>query len=140
MGKFIKLLIILAVVTGLFMYYPNIAGYETDPQPAQQAATTQMQEQANPVSEYQQTESTLMTILPYLPDRDTWPDPLQKMFMLFTIENTVKERTAGMEWTARYTDGYAAGTGSHRGPRFLPPRCRRYGRHTACNVCKYFCR
>ena len=54
----------------------------------------------NPVSEYQQTESTLMTILPYLPERDTWPDPLQKMFMLFTIENTVKERTAGMEWTA----------------------------------------
>ncbi len=99
MGKFIKLLIILAAVTGLFMYYPNIAGYETDPQPAQQAATTQMQEQANPVSEYQQTESTLMTILPYLPERDTWPDPLQKMFMLFTIENTVKERTAGMEWT-----------------------------------------
>lgn len=99
MGKFIKLLIILATVTGLFMYYPNIAGYETDPQPAQQAATTQMQEQANPVSEYQQTESTLMTILPYLPERDTWPDPLQKMFMLFTIENTVKERTAGMEWT-----------------------------------------
>ena len=46
------------------MYYPNIAGYETDPQPAQQAATTQMQEQANPVNEYQQTESTLMTILP----------------------------------------------------------------------------
>ena len=32
MGKFIKLLIILAAVTGLFMYYPNIAGYETDPQ------------------------------------------------------------------------------------------------------------
>ena len=100
MGKIIKLLIILAAVTGLFMYYPNIAGYETDPQPSQQAATTQMQEQANPVSEYQQTESTLMTILPYLPKRDTWPDPLQKMFMLFTIENTVKERTAGMEWTA----------------------------------------
>ena len=100
MGKFIKLLIILAVVTGLFMYYPNIAGYEADPQPAQQAETTQMQEQANPVSEYQQTESTLMTILPYLPERDTWPDPLQKMFMLFTIENAVKERTAGMEWTA----------------------------------------
>ena len=71
-----------------------------DPQPAQQEATTQMQEQANSVSEYQQTESTLMTILPYLPDRDTWPDPLQKMFMLFTIENTVNERTAGMEWTA----------------------------------------
>ena len=100
MGKFIKLLIILAAVTGLFMYYPNIAGYETDPQPAQQAETTHMQEQANPVNEYQQTESTLMTILPYLPERDTWPDPLQKMFMLFTIENTVKERTAGMEWTA----------------------------------------
>ncbi len=100
MGKFIKLLIILAAVTGLFMYYPNIVGYETDPQPAQQAETTQMQEQANPVSEYQQTESTLMTILPYLPERDTWPDPLQKMFMLFTIENTVKERTSGMEWTA----------------------------------------
>ena len=100
MGKIIKLLIILAAVTGLFMYYPNIAGYETDPQPAQQAATAQMQEQANPVSEYQQTESTLMTILPYLPERNTWPDPLQKMFMLFTIENTVKERTAGMEWTA----------------------------------------
>ena len=100
MGKFIKLLIILAAVTGLFMYYPNIAGYETDQQPAQQAVTTQMQEQTNPVNEYQQTESTLMTILPYLPERDTWPDPLQKMFMLFTIENTVKERTAGMEWTA----------------------------------------
>ena len=99
MGKFIKLLIILAAVTGLFMYYPNIAGYETDPQPAQQAKTTHMQEQTNPVSEYQQTESTLMTILPYLPERNTWPDPLQKMFMLFTIENTVKERTAGMEWT-----------------------------------------
>lgn len=99
MGKIIKLLIILAAVTGLFMYYPNIAGYETDPQPAQQAETTHMQEQTNPVSEYQQTESTLMTILPYLPERDTWPDPLQKMFMLFTIENTVKERTAGMEWT-----------------------------------------
>ena len=99
MGKIIKLLIILAAVTSLFMYYPNIAGYETDPQPSQQAATTQMQEQANSVSEYQQTESTLMTILPYLPERDTWPDPLQKMFMLFTIENTVKERTAGMEWT-----------------------------------------
>lgn len=43
MGKIIKLLIILAAVTGLFMYYPNIAGYETDPQPAQQAETTQMQ-------------------------------------------------------------------------------------------------
>lgn len=100
MGKIIKLLIILAAVTGLFMYYPNIAGYETDTQPSQQAETTQMQEQAKPVSEYQQTESTLMTILPYLPERDTWPDPLQKMFMLFTIENTVKERTAGMEWTA----------------------------------------
>lgn len=100
MGKFIKLLIILAAVTGLFMYYPNIAGYKTDPQPAQQAETAQMQEQTNPVSEYQQTESTLMTILPYLPERNTWPDPLQKMFMLFTIENTVKERTAGMEWTA----------------------------------------
>lgn len=100
MVKIIKLLIILAAVTGLFMYYPNIAGYETDPQPAQQAATTQMQEQANSVSEYQQTESTLMTILPYLPERNTWPDPLQKMFMLFTIENTVKERTAGTEWTA----------------------------------------
>ena len=59
MGKIIKLLIILAAITGLFMYYPNIAGYEADPQPAQQAETTQMQEQANPVSEYQQTESTL---------------------------------------------------------------------------------
>ena len=53
MGKIIKLLIILAAVTGLFMYYPNIAGYETDAQPAQQAETTQMQEQTNPVSEYQ---------------------------------------------------------------------------------------
>ena len=98
MGKFIKLLIILAAVTGLFMYYPNIAGYETDPQPSQQAETTQMPEKENSVSEYQQTESTLMTILPYLPERDTWPDPLQKMFMLFTIENTVKEQLCSRRW------------------------------------------
>ena len=45
MGKIIKLLIILAAVTGLFMYYPNIAGYETDPQPAQQAATANISRQ-----------------------------------------------------------------------------------------------
>ncbi len=96
MGKIIKLLIIFAAITGLFMYYPSIAGYENTQQQAPPVQTRQTKETPTGA---QQAGSTLMTLLPYLPERSTWPDPLQKMFMLFTLENTVQERTAGMEWT-----------------------------------------
>lgn len=104
MGKFIKLLIILAAVTGLFMYYPNIAGYETDPQPSQQAETTQMPEKENSVSEYQQTESTLMTILPYLPERNTWPDPLQKCLCSLLLKTRL--RNVLPVWNGRHCPIY----------------------------------
>lgn len=98
MGKIIKLIIVLAAVIGLFMYYPNIAGNGTGTQP-QPSQTTQAPAPAKADNGYKESESTLLAILPYLPERSTWPDPLQKMFMLMTIENTVKERTAGLEWT-----------------------------------------
>lgn len=98
MSKIIKLLIVFAVIAGLFMYYPNSAGIDTSTQVPAPQPQTQTDEQQNAQS-LEETESTLMMLLPYLPERSTWPDPLQKMFMLFTLENTVKERTAGMEWT-----------------------------------------
>ena len=98
MSKLIKLLIVFAVIAGLFMYYPASTGDE-EPKPTLPAAQTQTEQQTTSAQSLKETESTLMTLLPYLPERSTWPDPLQKMFMLFTLENTVKERTAGMEWT-----------------------------------------
>ena len=98
MSKLIKLLIVFAVIAGLFMYYPASTGDE-EQKPTLPAAQTQTEQQTTSAQSLKETESTLMTLLPYLPERSTWPDPLQKMFMLFTLENTVKERTAGMEWT-----------------------------------------
>ena len=98
MSKLIKLLIVFAVIAGLFMYYPASTGDE-EQKSTLPATQTQTEQQTSSAQSLKETESTLMTLLPYLPERSTWPDPLQKMFMLFTLENTVKERTAGMEWT-----------------------------------------
>ena len=90
MSKLIKLLIVFAVIAGLFMYYPASTGDE-EPKPTLPAAQTQTEQQTTSAQSLKETESTLMTLLPYLPERSTWPDPLQKMFMLFTLENTFRK-------------------------------------------------
>ena len=33
-----------------------------------------------------------------LPDRSTWPDPVQKVYAILTIDRTIRERTKNMEW------------------------------------------
>lgn len=45
------------------------------------------------------TQGFLMEILPFLPERQTWPEPVDKFFTLFTLKETVEQKTASMEWT-----------------------------------------
>ena len=86
-----KIFVIIIIAVGIFFWYPTSG----DPIQKEIPAETPQHSVQLPPAEHSKATVFLLSILP---PKQTWPDPIQKIWLSLNIEEAVQERTNDIEW------------------------------------------
>ncbi len=88
-----RIIIILIVALGIFLWYPN-SGNHTQNKTVHPTVSTEIQKK----SDNNNTATNILFSL--FPPKQEWPNPVQKIWLLFNIEEAVHERTNIADWVS----------------------------------------
>ena len=86
-----KIFVIIIIAVGIFFWYPTSG----DPIKKEILSPTTQHSVQLPPAEHSKATVFLLSILP---PKQTWPDPIQKIWLSLNIEEAVQERTNDIEW------------------------------------------
>lgn len=86
-----KIFVIIIIAVGIFFWYPTSG----DPIKKEILSPTTPHSVQLPPAEHSKATVFLLSILP---PKQTWPDPIQKIWLSLNIEEAVQERTNDIEW------------------------------------------
>ena len=86
-----KIFVIIIIAVGIFFWYPTSG----EKKKKEILSPTTPHSVQLPPAEHSKATVFLLSILP---PKQTWPDPIQKIWLSLNIEEAVQERTNDIEW------------------------------------------
>lgn len=85
----LRIIIIIIAALGIFLWYPSSGDPVKDTVPKPTPTVQEDANKQNPITNF---------FLSVLPPKQEWPDPVQKIWLAFNIEEAVQEQTRSVEW------------------------------------------